>query len=202
MKELQAVSVSRSLIARLYGPPRHGRGLGHGLVEIDGYVIAFTRPGSPRLPDGIEVAYEPRHGDRVVVGRGHVAAPGVRILPGPVWDPVPRVTVHPRPRRDVAVDPLRLAGHGDGLTPAGDDLLLGYVAGLVLFRRSYDLAHHVAEVAARRTTALSATLLRHAARGEVPEPVHTLLEHGDAGPLARWGRSSGRHVLHGLALAA
>ena len=202
MREIRAASVSRALTPLFYGPARHGRGLGHGYVEVDGYVIAFTPTGAPRMPDGIECSYVPQHGDRVVVGRGRIEVPGAHILPGPVWDPIPHVGVHLGPRRDVAVDPVRLAGHGEGLTPAGDDLLLGYIAGLVLFRRSFDLAHHVAEVAARRTTALSATLLRHAAKGEVPEQVHTLLVHGDAGPLAHWGRTSGHHVLHGLGLAA
>ena len=65
----------------------------------------------------------------------------------------------------------RLLGLGPGLTPSGDDLL----AGLLLGARAFgvplaDLAEVIAEQAPRRTTALSARLLRHAIEGEcVPE---------------------------------
>lgn len=202
MSEIHATSVSLSLLPFLYGPLRRGRGLGHGYVDVDGYVVAFTRPGAPRMPNGIECGEIPWRGDRVRIGAGRVRVRGTTIVPGPVWDPVPRVLARPCRRRDVAPRVTTLAGRGEGLTPSGDDLLLGYVAGLVLFRRSRQLARHIAESAARRTTSLSATLLRHAARGEVPEPVHALLERGDAAPLGRWGASSGRELLHGLELAA
>lgn len=202
MTEIRATSVSLSVLPLLYGPLRSGRGLGHGYVDVDGYVVAFTRPGSPRMPDGIECGAIPGRGDRIRIGGGRVRVRGTTIVPGPVWDPVPRVRAWPHARRDAVPSVRRLAGCGEGLTPSGDDLLLGFVAGLVLFRHSRGLARHIAESAARRTTALSATLLRHAARGEVPEPVHALLERGDAGPLGRWGASSGRHLLHGLELAA
>src|SRR3954453_17959542 len=63
----------------------------------------------------------------------------------------------------------RLIGLGPGLTPAGDDVLAGTTAGLVL------LGHPAAErfgagvtaLAAGRTTELSRALLRHAAAGRV-----------------------------------
>ena len=69
-----------------------------------------------------------------------------------------------------------LAGLGGGLTPAGDDFLLGVMA------RAW-LAHPVpapfcrvlAEVAGGRTTALSAALLWAAARGMYAAPWHQLL---------------------------
>lgn len=202
MNVVTAVSVSRPVRELIDGPIRRGVGLGHGYVDLGGYVLAFTAPGGPRMPDGIECGYAPERGDEVTIGGGRIDLASVRVVPGPSWEPVPAVARRPPSRRDLIPDPAVMAGLGDGLTPAGDDILIGYVAGLALFRHSEDLARHIAERAARRTTALSATLLRHAARGEVPEPVHALVERGDAGPLRRWGHSSGRHVLHGLQLAA
>jgi len=43
--------------------------------------------------------------------------------------------------------------------------------------------------------------LRHAALGEVPEPVHILLATGDARPLLSFGHSSGTAWLRGLVSA-
>jgi hypothetical protein len=75
------------------------------------------------------------------------------------------------------------------------------VAGLTLFQGRMAEARDLAATAASRTTSLSATLLRHAADGELPEPAHALLERGDPEPLRRFGQSSGRCLLLGLALA-
>jgi hypothetical protein len=77
--------------------------------------------------------------------------------------------------RLAAADPravIPLLGLGGGLTPLGDDVLCGWLAAAVA-RRHPELPavrSEVALAAARRTTTLSATLLRCAARGEgVPE---------------------------------
>src|SRR3954463_9980224 len=81
----------------------------------------------------------------------------------------------------------RLIGLGPGLTPAGDDIMAGTIAGLVL------LGHPAAErfaagvyaLAAGRTTELSRALLRHAAAGRVSGEYASVL-HGLVGerPLA------------------
>jgi hypothetical protein len=80
---------------------------------------------------------------------------------------------------------LLLTGRGAGLTPSGDDLLAGAAAtvaalGTALgFPRSGRLAWRAALVLpdiAARTTAISATLLRLAARGLAMEPLHGLLD--------------------------
>ena len=92
-----------------------------------------------------------------------------------------------------------LAGVGPGLTPFGDDVLTGYVAGQALLGEQD--ASAIAELAARRTTALSATLLRHAATGELAEPAHALVLNGDIEPLLCFGSSSGVGIALGLALA-
>jgi hypothetical protein len=77
-----------------------------------------------------------------------------------------------------------LLGLGPGLTPAGDDFLCGYLAGLrILGRRAGvdtsdlvdRLAGEVNALAAARTTALSRTLLYYAGRGTVVEPLEDVL---------------------------
>jgi hypothetical protein len=77
----------------------------------------------------------------------------------------------------------RLAGLGPGLTPSGDDALAGFAAVMTLLspQLSVDaaprdhIAAAIASVARPRTTALSAVLLAHAARGEVAEHLGNLL---------------------------
>lgn len=117
-----------------------------------------------------------------------------------------------------------LVGAGGGLTPAGDDVLAGFLAGLRLLPRALatappghawrgwleGLARGVATdalaAAPTRTTAISAALLAHAARGEVAVPVgdalRALAGEGALAPaverLQRVGHSSGRDLAQGL----
>jgi hypothetical protein len=183
-----------------------GRGLGHGYVALADWVVAFTRPGAARMPNGIEADIAVPAGAHVAIGGAVVRVDGELVLadgdgPVPIWDPVPavRVRLHCVERFDP--DPEHLAGRGPGLTPEGDDLLCGYAAGLVLWHGRRKEARAIAEAAAPRTTLLSATLLRHAARGELPEPAHALLERGDLAALSGFGRTSGSAIARGLALA-
>jgi Protein of unknown function (DUF2877) len=61
----------------------------------------------------------------------------------------------------------RLLGSGPGLTPSGDDVLAGFLAGAFAFGLdAAALRQAIAVLAPARTTALSAALLWHAARGE------------------------------------
>jgi Protein of unknown function (DUF2877) len=64
-----------------------------------------------------------------------------------------------------------LIGCGPGLTPSGDDVLAGFLIGLRAFALpAPGVQATVASMAGERTTALSARLLWHAARGEcIPE---------------------------------
>jgi hypothetical protein len=78
-----------------------------------------------------------------------------------------------------------LLGRGDGLTPAGDDLMAGALAGCLLIGAAVGepsavavveaVAGPLGESARHRTTTLSATLLRHACRGEVADAAAALL---------------------------
>jgi hypothetical protein len=111
---------------------------------------------------------------------------------------------------------LALLGRGPGLTPAGDDVLAGLLAGTALLVPGLALTvlvagERLARLGLARTTAISATLLRHAARGEVAEPVARVLRamtgpHERPGPavagLLAVGSSSGADLLRGLLTAA
>lgn len=76
-----------------------------------------------------------------------------------------------------------LAGRGEGLTPAGDDVLAGFAAARHAAGRpvSFD---------ASRCSPLGRAYLRCAERGELPED------------LSRWGSSSGTAMLWGMGAAA
>jgi uncharacterized protein DUF2877 len=165
------------------------------------YVVSLTGPGEPRMPNGVETSFEAGVGQRATVGGGLLRV-GSRVLdPGPGWNPRPSfapfhcLAPGPEPQAEL------YAGHGAGLTPAGDDLLAGYIAGLVLLHGETKRPAQLAKEAARRTVPLGATLLRHAASGEVPEPVHILLATGDTRPLLAFGHSSGIAWLRGLVSA-
>ncbi|WP_347060494.1 DUF2877 domain-containing protein [Blastococcus sp. HT6-30] len=105
----------------------------------------------------------------------------------------------------------RLIGLGPGLTPAGDDVMAGTIAGLVLLGHpaADRFAAGVCSLAAGRTTELSRALLRHAAAGQVSGEYAAVLR-GLVGerPLApaierllATGATSGRAMALGLCTA-
>ncbi len=202
MTTVRARSTSLAVMALFDGPDRGGIGLGHGYIDLGDDVIALTPPSAPRMPNGIETDITIARGAQCTIGRGRIALGDVTVLLGPGWDPVPTPRVALLTDAAFVPDVHALAGRGPGLTPAGDDLLAGYFAGLVLFHGRFGEAGSLANLAAPLTTSLSATLLRHAARGALPEPAHALLENGDPAPLLHFGHTSGRSLLYGLALAA
>lgn len=197
----RAISQSPSVKRLLQGPRREGVVLGHGHVDFGGYVVTVTRPGAPRMPNGIETAIDPTTGARATIGGGRFEVDGQAAEIGPDWDPRPAIDALVASPPGPAPDPKLLAGRGPGLTPDGDDFITGYAAGLVLLHGKASEAESLAEAAAARTTSLAATLLRHAARGELPEPAHAYLERGSEAELLAWGHSSGRMLLEGLKLA-
>jgi Protein of unknown function (DUF2877) len=102
----------------------------------------------------------------------------------------------------------RLAGRGEGLTPAGDDALAGYAAW-----RQWIGAHvSVSALAGSRSSPLGWAYLRCAERGELPDAGASLLAallSGDrhaatttAVALRDWGASSGAALLWGIAAGA
>lgn len=108
-----------------------------------------------------------------------------------------------------------LSGLGPGLTPAGDDFLLGVMAALWLVwpeARARAFSQAMTAAVAPRTTALSAAWLVAAAAGQVSSQWHRLLE-ALSNPQAGWlrravddilaiGASSGADALVGFVWAA
>ena len=80
---------------------------------------------------------------------------------------------------DQAIDGAhQLAGLGQGLTPSGDDFIIGvmFAAWAGLYgATAAELCVPLAQAAAPRTTTLSAAFLHAAARGEAMSPWHALL---------------------------
>jgi hypothetical protein len=117
-------------------------------------------------------------------------------------------------------DPLALAGAarslmglGEGLTPAGDDWLVGALAVLHRLAQRWAFAEgHLASVLAGeahlRTTTVGAAFLAHALAGEFSQPVRELVTAGSlprahvAGArLAAMGATSGADTLAGMRAA-
>jgi uncharacterized protein DUF2877 len=104
-----------------------------------------------------------------------------------------------------------LVGLGPGLTPAGDDFLIGALAVLGALRQTnmHAALAQAIVVAANRTSPLSASLLRAAAAGHVGENLHTMvaaLVTGDAdaalNAAAGIGHTSGFDALAGAVMTA
>ena len=102
-----------------------------------------------------------------------------------------------------------LVGLGAGMTPSGDDALVGFTAALTVARAA--LARPIARAAAEagaRTTLVARTYLEYAARGEYAERVHDLIAAVAAGDSTRivrgmsWGATSGADLVLGILLGA
>lgn len=197
--KVTASSISTALQPMIDGPLQQGVLISRRHIAFGRYVISLTLPGA-RMPNGLEVDFNATRGERAEIGTGKIVVGQTTISCGPVWNPIPRPALPAQPAKS-ANGLADLVGRGPGLTPAGDDLVAGYVAGLVLLHGMNARARELVAEAAPRTTALSATLLIHASRGEVPEPVHSFLVQGDAVPLLGFGHSSGLFWLMGLGLA-
>jgi len=112
------------------------------------------------------------------------------------------------PPVDPTGDPTDLLGRGPGLTPAGDDVLAGWLLAVHHHAAARDELLPVVG-AWHATTALSASLLEEAAAGRgIPAALavaDALGGHGDAGDVAtalgrllRVGHTSGAALAHGL----
>jgi hypothetical protein len=152
--------------------------------ELDGRVLA--RLGAPVAERGVLAAPPPQEGRL----RSSHARP---------------------PAGDATAAVMGLLGRGAGLTPSGDDLLAGFLIGAHVFGlEAADLRQAIGGHAATRTTALSAALLWHAARGEcigeVAALASALTGRGPAGAAAQRllavGHASGPALAQGLLLAA
>lgn len=190
-------------LTRLGGRPL----VGSAAVRIGEWSARISRVVSARAPTGLT----PNH--RASEHAWH-RLNGIEIAelqPG-LLDDLLRDLGCPRVAADL-VD--RLLGVGPGLTPAGDDVLAGLLVGAASFGLAADpLRAEVIDAAPRRTTDLSAALLRCACRGESIPQLNAMIvalagdtTHG--GPLddamaelIRVGHTSGGALATGVAAAA
>lgn len=105
---------------------------------------------------------------------------------------------------------MALVGRGEGLTPAGDDVLVGALAALWRFDpfwrgRMGEIRHTLVPYAREATTRVGAAFLTHALRGAFAEPLLKLATasepasvHAAAEALIGFGATSGRHTLAGF----
>lgn len=113
----------------------------------------------------------------------------------------------------VAAAALGLVGFGEGLTPAGDDCLVGALAAVHRLAAGWLAARpalraRLAEAAVGRTTAIAREFLLHALEGRFAEPVLQVLAAGSeeaagraASRLVAMGATSGADTLAGIRLA-
>ena len=199
-------------------------------IEVPRALLPLLEPGAACRADagGFEVAdwrleirgsWDPR--PRLPrVGSTALRAAAAALPAPPVKDEGLGAALTAGDPRGVLEAARRLVGKGPGLTPLGDDVLIGALAGAGLLGEATGdrrLAHLVAAtalpldaLARERTTALSATLLRHAGRGEVDDASAGLLRalcgRGDPEAalhaLLALGHSSGTGLATGLLVAA
>jgi hypothetical protein len=95
---------------------------------------------------------------------------------------------------------LRLAGLGKGLTPSGDDVLMGVLYGLWVWYPQRDWMRLIVETAIPRTTSLSAAFLRAAEDGEATFHWHNLVNGrtGAVSDILSIGHTSGRDAWAGF----
>ena len=191
----------------------------------DGRALHLTGEGGPRGPLTAVVTRVPvlRPGQRVALDPDRARPwrtppPAPPAPPSMVADACAAVAGHGWNdpwARALGREPLeavlpRLAGRGPGLTPAGDDALLGYVLArrALLGAGARPAAACVLRIARARSGGLSLALLRQAARGEAAEPAAAMrdaLLRADGAALgaavrrlAGYGRTTGRAILTGL----
>lgn len=199
MRETEAGSHSSSslLQAMLDGETVRGKVIDGAHAQFGRYVVALTRPGEWRMPNGLETALVLKAGEPIAIGGGRLVAGRTSLMPGPDWNPRPSI----RPSHFWPPGPAPVGaelGIGPVWQPAA---LAGYISGLVILHGQQLRATRLADAAAAGSSPDVATMLRHAALGEVPEPVHSLLSTTDVGALTAFDHGTGASWLRGLVSA-
>jgi hypothetical protein len=208
-------SNGRPLVALPTGAPAE---VGGGRIVVGDLAVSAAawwdpRPRLPRprpalLPEGVRQLRNALYGEGVP--HSAFALPGLPTGPGGPLAAL-RGAVRRADLEAALRTAVRLVGLGPGLTPAGDDVMAGTMAGLVLLGHpaAERFAAGVYSLAAGRTTELSRALLRHAASGRVSGEYCAVLQGlvGErpltpaiAGLLAT-GSTSGRAMALGLCTA-
>lgn len=144
---------------------------------------------------------------------GLAGAAGLAAAPGRAARAAAVEGMRARDPRALARAAHSLLGLGEGLTPAGDDWLVGALAVLHRLAQRWAFAEgHLASVlvgdAAARTTTVGAAFLAHAVAGEFAEPARDLVCAASLAParaaaarLAAMGATSGADTLAGMRAA-
>ena len=188
----------------LLAPPRAP----HGPLSLHVAGLGPLEVGGPAgVAEGVLIVGEQRVGlaGMRVRRRREAPAAGTWWLEQAAFPSPLRVGLDALARGDRAAGVALLAGRGEGLTPAGDDVLAGYAGWLA----AAGTPVAIADAAADRTTALSLAYLRCAERGELPAAAEALIAARDAAAaarsaraLSRWGATSGRALMLGMDAAA
>lgn len=233
-----AVAASPRVVAWLAAAPDGPVTVLHACAEavhldVAGRCISILAAGAAALPTGLQThlrVVSSGSGASPYVGRGTLRWDGRVLVTGRLVDVrAPRIgagvpqaspaAAKGTPRSRVAgLVPLpdqvtpdsvpSFVGAGAGLTPLGDDVVVGWLA----LHRAAGVATPDVDDAVRRslgrTTTLSATLLDCALEGEVAEPLRDHLaalgtprEASARARLEAWGASSGLGIAHGVDLA-
>ena len=200
------------------------RGLRAGGIEIElagaivwdaalppwpGEHISRLRDNLVTLRGVLEV--EAPEGGLARAATGHVATTALETRAAPALRDLARGLQHPDALL-VGHAASTLAGLGPGLTPSGDDVLVGCLLTLALYPDTADLMRQAIVSGVRdRTTRISMAYLEAAARGEASEAWHRLVDavaENDPDRIAAaarsvmaFGETSGSDMLAGLVLA-
>lgn len=184
--------------------------VGGGRVSAGDLAVTVGRWWTPRRPPAL---VRPEHLPDRAARLARILQARRRVLADTVAGRLARVGGCLRARKQVGTAPAALVGLGEGLTPAGDDVLAGVLLALRYLGRptcADDLWAGIAEQVPRRTTALSATLLAAAADGDAAPQVIDLLAalagHRPLEPaldrVLAIGSTSGSDIAHGLLAGA
>lgn len=214
--------VTRSERVQIEGERLTFPGLGITLGWRD--AVIWDVPPLPQAPAQIDRVLERyQEVNRLVVAH---RSPSERIGHGEERSSLPRtLSRETREKRREAISLIRpdaelprvllpLLGQGVGLTPAGDDVVLGYLLALSRWGQVFSTSLDICELsraliaqAHHRTTLLSANLIEAAAFGQADERLVQALDgiftgrlsaEGCAELLLNWGHSSGVEVLRGM----
>lgn len=210
-KSLQIGELAVSLDgADLWEPRPDWEGLRRKRDAIEGRLLAVHKLAQRQFPEGSLFGLLPDQitGSRDLTGLGKPVRSGMMTA---IQDALQYLRAAWAGDRAAVLALARsLAGLGEGLTPAGDDMLAGVMLWAWLAHRDpRGFCALLLEAAATRTTTLSSSFLRAAAEGECSAAWHELLAALAGGPEQRleaaltkvlsFGHTSGADTLAGFA---
>ncbi|CAB4709111.1 MAG: DUF2877 domain-containing protein [Actinobacteria bacterium] len=203
------------LVGRAMSVVHHGE---HALyLELDGWCLGVVDEQASALPNALRMRtsdYRALNVTSAHLGQGGIVIGGAQLVIGrlcrvdaPALSDAALVGAHDFPAHFPRLEAMHvggLVGHGEGLTPTGDDILCGWLA----VHRAFGIETPEVDAAIRRrladTTLLSSSLLDCALHGEVVptfgaylESLGTPQEPERARAVAEIGHTTGHALLQG-----